>query len=69
MLAGRFVAEHGGKKTLVLLSAEDVTVTAADRRLPKVQKEYECAVQGAFYLPNAEFPIANRDLTDKMTFM
>ena len=68
MLAGRFVAEHGGQKTLVLLAMDGVTVTAADRRT-EVRGEYERAVEGAFYLPSAAFPIANEKSTNKMMFM
>ena len=47
---------------------DGVTVTAADRRT-EVRGEYERAVEGAFYLPSAAFPIADEKSMNKMSFM
>ena len=61
------MAKHGGKKYLVLLAMEHIAARIAENPI-EFLGGYWLVVKGAFHLPGAAFPVADKEESSKMTF-
>ncbi|KAI0090079.1 hypothetical protein BDY19DRAFT_938321 [Irpex rosettiformis] len=70
MLTGRFVADHGDQKVLVLLAMENGLrdELKSDYERGDVQKSFDRAVGGSFYLPVTFFPHGRHETNHKLVF-